>query len=458
MRYLFFLVWFLYTFVFYFFYTYSVNKDLYLKDLVNKENITVLSLKDNIIFSSSDNIVMQSFFWNLLIETTFFLVLSIFLFFLFSNIKIKKSSKNEELEPEISDFEEENEEKISIFAKIFNKENFAKFLNKFSYYIWFLLLYISLYIISKSIEWITFSMFILFLNVIFYLYFFLSKFSSISRDFLKINSIIFSLWYLFCYVFIMVTNINFFSVIDFINSFLIILLFPSLMYYDKFVVKKPNFDYAIVSHFSIYIFGVFLFYFYHYILNENLIYYLCILSSLFWVLWFDYLPNLELFKKDKVTFRYIWIIFSYFWIFLWFIYLLMNYNFVILLIIIFQCIYNFYIHKKYWNYISLIISNLLFVFSIFYTIIYFWIFDYKSINFFLFSLILSVWMIIYTYLFKAEIYLDYYIIHFFSYIVNIIWVVLFFIFINFDILYIWILLLVESIYFFLSYFRLTKKL
>ena len=63
------------------------------------------------------------------------MVLSIFLFFLFSNIKIKKSSKNEELEPEISDFEEENEEKISIFAKIFNKENFAKFLNKFSYYI-----------------------------------------------------------------------------------------------------------------------------------------------------------------------------------------------------------------------------------------------------------------------------------------------------------------------------------
>lgn len=461
MRLLFLLVWLLHSFIFYYFYTYSLNKDLYLNDLINPKNITILSLKDNIIFSWQNNIVMQSFFWNIAIEVWFFIFLTLFLIFLFTNVKSRHSWQKIDFnhDEDISDDNEntESEAKTWFFKSIFNLDNFKYFIKKFSYYFWFLLFYVSLYIISLSFPQISFSGFILFLNILIYLYFFASKFSQISRDFLKVNSILFSVWYLISYIFIIYTNINFFSWIDFFNSFLIIFSFPTLIYYDKFVLENKQYDNTIVVHFSLYIFWVFLFYFYHYLLNENLVFYLSILCSLFGLFWFEYIPKIKLFENDYLIFRYIWIIFNYFWILFWIIYLFINFSYLIFIILLWQAIYNFYIHKNYTNYISFIISIFLFLYCIYFFIFNFSIFDFKSIEFFYFNLILSILLIIYTYLFKAEIYLDYFIIHIFSYLINIIWIILFFVFIKFEILYIWILLFVESIYFFLSYFRLTKK-
>lgn len=446
MKYLFFLISFLYSFIFYAFWTFSNNKDLLLNDLENTKNIVNLSLKDSIIFSDSSTFVIQSLFWNLLFEVIIFFLIWILLFFYFS----KSSPKTDEVK------EEDIEEKPSIL----NKKDLLILSKKFSYYIWFVLFYISFYLISLGFPIISFSFFILIINIVIYIIFFASNFSSLSRNFLKINLIIFSFFYLLNYFFILFTNNNYFTIVDFINSFLILLIFPTLLYFDKQKDKKERFDNTLLVNFSFYIFWVFLFYFYYYLFHQNLVFWICVISTFFWIIWFEYLPKINLFKKDKITLRYIWIALTYIWIVFWLIYLwFFDFSIFVLLVLAIQSFYNLYIHKKYSNYISLFLSQFIIIFLFYYVIINFNLIDYKSFHFLVLGLILSFLIIIYTYIAKFKEFFSYYVIHSFSHIINIFSIIIFFVFNDFDITYTWILLLLESIYFFLSYYKLypSKK-
>lgn len=442
MRYLFFFLWILYSFIFYVFWTFSLNKDLFFRDLEIKKNIVNLSLKDSIIFSDSSTLVIQSFFWNLIFEVILFLFIWIILFFSFT-----KTLPNQEIE-----------DKIDQKVKIFTFEIFIKFLKKFSYYIWFILFYLSFYFISLWYPVINFSFFILALNLIIYILFFSFKNNLIVRNFLKINSIIFSLFYLINYIYIIFIDNNYFTLVDFINSFLILLIFPTLLYFDKQITKKENFDVPLIVNFSLYIFWAFLFYFYFYIFHQNIIFWISFISTFFGMIWFEILPKINFLKKDKITLRYIWIIWTYLWIIFGMIYLwFYKFSLAIFMILLLQWLYNIFIHKKYINYISLFFWIFLIIYLFYYSIIYFNLIDYKSLNFLILGLIISFLIIILTYFIKIKIFFSYYFIHFFSYLINIVSIIIFFIFNNFDILYIWILLLLESIYFFMSYYKLNPE-
>lgn len=442
MRYLFFLLSILYSFIFYVFYTFSQKKDIFLRDLDISQDIINISLRESIIFSNENTIVLQSFFWNLLYEMIIFFIISIFLFFYFSSDKTEDT------------FEEKNQ---SVLGKIFTMGNMIFLLKKFSFYIWFLLFYISLFLISHSFEVINFSFFILIVNILIFIFYFVSKFSFLSRTFLRINSIIFSFFYLINYFFIIFTDNNYFNYIDLLNGVLILGIFPVLLYYDKFLLKKESFDDSLIVHFSLYIFGFILFYFYYYLFHENLLFWMSFIATLLWILWFEYLPRIGLLKKDKLVLRYIGIIFTYVWILCGIIYQFFSFSVIIFLILLLQVWYNIFIHNKYTNYISLFLWIFIGLYLTFYSIIYFNIFSYQSIYFLVFTLLLSFWGIITTYFLKLKILLDYYIIHIFCHIINIAWILIFFIFNNFEILYIWILLLLESIYFFLSYYKLNPN-
>ncbi len=439
MRYLFFFISFLYSFIYYLFFIFSQKKDIFLHSIESHYNIINLSFFDTIIFSNSDTIIIQSIFWNLIYEAIIFFIIGLFLFFYFW------SYTNEEKTIEYTPSHK-------TFSNIF-----VKFFKYFSYYIWFLLFYISLYFITTSFDFINFSFFILLINIIIYLLFFLSHFSPISKDFLRINSIIFSIFYIGNYIFIIISEYNYFYIIDFINSFLILLIFPTLLYHDKQIAKKESFDNSILIHFSIYIFVVFLFYFYSYLFHQNLLFWTSFIATLFWIIWLEFLPKIQLLKKDTLILRYIWIILTYIWIIFWVIYLCFSYSFIILVILTIQIFYNLYIHKKYSNYISLFLWIFLLFFVIYYSIIHFHIIDIKSLYFLIFWLTLSFLWILVTYIISFKIILDYYIIHIFAHIFNIVSVIIFFIFNNFEILNIWILLLLESIYFFLSYNKLNPN-
>ncbi len=446
MGYLFFLLSILYSFIFYVFYSFSNKKDIFWNDLNIYQDVLVLSLKDNIIFSNENTIVLQTIFWSLIYEIIIFIFISIILFFYFWSFSL-----SEEDDKKI----EQNNQK-NILKNIFNKDNLIKLFKYFSYYIWFILAYISLYLISYSLE-IHYSYFIFFLNILIFLFYFLSQQSSLSREFLKINSIIFSLFYLINYFYIIITNNNFFYLIDFINWFLILLIFPLFFYYDRFLVNKNNLDNSLLIHFSVYIFWFTLFYLYFYIFKENLLFWFSFICSIFWVIWFEFLPKIKILKKDELILKYIWIIFTYFSIFFWIIYQINHFSIIIYIILLTQIIYNLFIHKKYNNYISFFLSVLIFTYLTFYSLYEFSLINYETIYYLIFCLVLSFWMIFSLYFYKKLHLIDNYIVIFFSLIINLLWIITFFIFNNFEILYIWILLLIESIYFFLSYFKLNPN-
>lgn len=438
MRYLFFFISFLYSLIFYFFYTFSQKKDFFLNPINSNYNVINLSIFDSIIFSSSDTIVIQSLFWNLMFEVIIFFIIWIFLFFYFWVFEKKQKEVN---------LNKHNEKQI--------KFSITKIIKNFSYYIWFILFYVSLYLITSSFDFINFSVFIFIINIVIYILFFVSKFSNISKDFLRINSIIFSIFYIVNYIYILISDINYFHLVDFINSFLILLIFPTLLYYDRKIQKKDYFDTTVLIHFSFYIFIFFLFYFYFYLLHQNLIFWISFVSTFFWILWFEILPKMNFLKKDKITLRYIWIFFTYIWILFWIVYLIFDYSLVILLILLLQTFYNLFIHKKYTNYVSLFLWIMLLFYVFYYTILHFNIIDYRSTNFLILGLFLSFFWIILTYIIKTKHIFDYYIIHLFCHILNIITLIIFFMFNNFELINIWILLLLESVYFFLSYIKLN---
>lgn len=442
MRYLFFLLSILYSFIFYVFYTFSHKKDIFWNSLEIPQNIVNLSLRDSIIFSTSDTIILQSLFGNLLFEIILFVIISLFLFFYFS------SGWNSE--------ETDKKEKTFI-GNMLSFQNIVFFLRKFSYYIGFVLFYLSLYLISLSFEFLNFSVFILLLNIIIFIFYFFSHFSEISRNFLRINSVIFSLFYGVNYFFIILSDNNYFNYIDLLNGFLILCIFPILLYYEKNLLKKQNFDHSLLVHFSLYIFSFILFYFYYYLFHQNLLFWMSVISTLLWIIWFEYLPKIKLFERDKITLRYIGIIFTYIGIILWIIYQFFWFSFVLFATLLLQAGYNIFIHKKYTNYISLVLWIFVSLYLIFYGVIYFELIDYKSVYFLIFCLLLSFIGVIFSYIFSLSRLLDNYIIHIFCHIMNIFWIILFFIFNNFEILYIWILLLLESVYFFLSYYKLNPN-
>lgn len=171
MRYLFFLLSILYSFIFYVFYSFSQKKDIFWNELDINQSIINLSLRDSIIFSTWDTIILQSIFWNLLFEIIIFFIISIFLFFYFS------SANNENIW--------EKKEK-SAFSNLFTFKNLVFFLRKFSYYIGLILFYISLYLISLSFHFFSFSFFILLVNILIFIFYFTSQFSLLSRNFLRI--------------------------------------------------------------------------------------------------------------------------------------------------------------------------------------------------------------------------------------------------------------------------------
>lgn len=455
MWYLFLFISFLYSFLFYAFYTFSNGKDIFLNPVITHYKVTSLSIFDPIIFSDFSNVMIQSFFWNLLYESILFFIIWLVLFFYFNpfdknlwqNID-ENHHENHHKEHSNNHDEEDTKKKISTFTYI---------IKKFSYYIWFVLFYLSMYFIITSFEIISFWVFILIMNILIFAIFFITNFSNISRDFLRINSIIFSLFYTISYISIIITDINYFNWIDLLNSFLVLLIFPTILYVDKKVWNKDSFDEVVLVHFSTYIFVVFLFYLYFYVFHQNLIFWTSFIATFFWMIWFEILPKINLLKKEKITLRYIWIIFTYIWIIFWIIYISINHSLIILFILLLQSFYNLFIHKKYSNYISLFIWVLLLFYSIYYIVLYYDIVDYRQISFLVLWMFLSFSGVIFTYIYKAKIMLDYYIIHFFCHLLNIVTLIIFLIYCEIDMLKIWILLLLESIYFFLSYYKLSPN-
>lgn len=131
------------------------------------------------------------------------------------------------------------------------------------------------------------------------------------------------------------------------------------------------FIFYIILYFIFYIIFIYSLYFLNFIVNNIIL--ISIILFISSDILFNHISNYNIFIKNKVNIRIIWLILNYFSSILSVFYILNNENYLIsILILLFNIVFNLLVHKKYTNYISLFISILLIVF-LFY-ILYFWLF------------------------------------------------------------------------------------
>jgi len=435
----------------------------------------------------------SSFFWNLFIESIIFLILAIFLFIYFSsfNFFIKKEQKeNIKEQDNTSPIIPSNKGNDIKKESIYNKINIRKIFADYIYYIGFIFFYISIYLILYSF-WITeFNYLILFLNLIIFVFFFLSHKATLFKDFIKINTILFSLYYIFIYLYIFISWENTLNNIDFINTLFIFSFFIINFYWDYKKIKQKTLstegdsplnnikiytDNSLVLYFFIYSFIVFSFYFrlifvdYFNFIDINFSLIFIYISVFLNIIIYFILQKIVFFQNSKYILRALSFLFWYISIIFSTIFLIKNIdsefittffsvlnNFLIIWILIYLMLFNFRVHKYFQNYISLFFSLFssifLLNFILYKNILLLW---WNTTNLILIlNFSISFFIVIFTYIYPQKFKFDYFFLHICAYLVNIMWITYYLFFWNFEILNIWIILLLDSILIFLSYFKL----
>lgn len=390
----------------------------------------------NIIFSKKDNFYYLNSFFELKTTSLVFIILWLIFFIYFSSFSSLKIKENIKID----------------YRKI--PSNIVNFCRNYLYYIWFILFYFSLYFILKDFSFFKPNIFVFILNFIIIILFFITNKFFIFKDFIKINTILFSIYYIFYYFFYSYLGINLFSFLDLINQLSIILFFLLTIYNDKVLLNKDFADSSLIFYFFIYIFW----FLYFYLKGLSHSSYIISLLSFFLSFYLHhFLVKINFFSNNIITLKYLSVLFSYISSISWIIYSLKYESSIVILIIIFYSfLFNFFIHNKHQNYISLLFSlfNLTFLFYyIFFK--YFYISkSMESLNLFLLIfLCLSMFMVLFTYFYKIKYFWDYYFYNMFSYIINIFSLFFFFYKSNFDFFVFWVILMFESIFVFLSYYR-----
>ena len=386
---------------------------------------------------NSEAIFLDSFFWNIAIEASVFLVLGVFLLYSFSRFRVIWAQK-----ASISWWD------VKTTGKIFFRD--------YLYYIGFLLFYTSIYLIFKNYDIINFWFFVLFINIIILALFLLTNKFFIFKDFIKINTILFSLAYIWSYIYIFLTGNNFFTFVDLLNSCFILAFFLLSISWDRYILKSSDSDKWLLIYLFIYGFLFISFYLHYFIESVSFIF--SLISFLFFLGIFLWAIKIRFFQSSRRLLKYLGLIFLYVSCIFWLVYTLWaGLNIFIFLIIAYGIAFNLDVHNKYQNYISLFFAFLGGFFLIYFLFFrYFYVWDYRDFVLLFIFLSLAFGIVIYTYLRPLPNIPDYYFFHTFSYLINIFWVISFLVLSDFHILHLWIILLLESIFIFMSYYKLNS--
>ncbi len=401
------------------------------------------------------------FFWwelssitgNLMIESLSFIALAFYLFFSFSNISFFRRKQKETKELQLS-------------QKLFQDFNILSFLKEYIYYLGFIFFYSSIYLILKSF-WITeFNYLILFLNCIIGILFFLTHKAELFRDFIKINTILFSLYYIWLYMFSFISWWDSLNGIDAINTLFIFSSFVITLYSDSKILKKSESDSPLILYFFLYSFIVFSFYWKRFLewVHIDFIQIFIYVGAFFNIFIYFFLQKVHFFAHSQYLLRALSFLFIYISMFFWMIYLYSHIEslgfigIIIIGILIYGMIFNYSVHLKYQNYVSFFFSVWSFIFLLYFILIKY--FSFSSGNIFkaelVLSLTLSFFFVIISYMYSQKYLYDNYFLHFCAYLVNFLWIIYYFYNSDFRILDFGIILLLDSILIFLSYFKLKK--
>jgi len=332
--------------------------------------------------------------------------------------------------------------------KEYYKQYLKSIILNYSHYLSYIFFYLWVFIVTSFLPWIYFSYCFLAANIFVILFFLSFKHLSFAFDFLRINQIIFSLIYVWSYVYILFTWNNFFWFIDFVNSFIIILSFLFILKLLP-VLKKDNF---FILNFYTYVYAFIMFYVSF--IFENTYIFLTV-SNIFLSLWIISLS--QYLSNDKIntrSMRLFWVILWYIGCVAWTLYLTKFwYNIFIYVALIVGIISNFLFHIRYQNYVSYLFSIV--IFSVLLFVPSFWNID--GVYNFIFVLFLSYFLVWISFFYSEFHSYDSYFLHFLSYIYNAAWITLFFVFYSPNFIQVALLMFVEFLYFFLSYYKLSYQ-
>lgn len=380
---------------------------------------------------------------DLLLESFIFFVLWVLFFIYFKTIHLLP--------------EKEVEEKASLIERLkiaILNSDLDKKMTVFSYYIGISTFYAALYFFSKHFEF-DFAYLILSVNLISFIIAILFLQKDFSYKILKVNSNIFSLYYLYNYIFFTKTWDNLFWLEDYLSILILFLSFVFLLYQSgKFDINNKV-DKVLVFYFVIYIFSTLIFIFNEFLPWNSLLFLSTLTCLMFYFVLFEFLSNIKYIDHYSLWFRIMSILFLYLWIILWNISLyLYSTNLIIIVLIIISTILYF-IHHKYQNYISFLLSFINILTILFYFLkqnVEIW-----SIEFLLFVIILCLSIVLSTFKLKLKFKYDLYFMHIMAYALNFSAVSYFFFKNGFDFLNLWIILLINSVLFFMSFKRLSRK-
>jgi hypothetical protein len=189
-------------------------------------------------------------------------------------------------------------------------------------------------------------------SFIFYVFYLLSKWENIFwEQILNVGNVVWVSW-----------NLLIESSVFIVVWVVFIILFSPLNQDRKSINKE------IFYNVLFYIFLLAPLYFQIFSVNKMII--ILIIIFIFWDICFRVLSNVSIFVKQKIKLRYFWLALNYlivvsslFYIFL------INFSYYLFLISIFNIVFNFKVHKKYWNYISIALSISIIITLLFYLIL-----------------------------------------------------------------------------------------
>lgn len=397
-------------------------------------------------FYWSENI-QESLFKNIFLEANLYVIFSIFciLYIWKQEWQTQKEEMNDWEIPISRDF------KLNISFTKLSKIFFEKYI----YILGIILFYLSTSLfLHVFFEDISLSWIFLFFNLLVGTLYFLEEKFQVFQDFLRVNTSVISLYYIFFHIAYLLGIVEVFSLVDMVNIAITWLLFYIFLNSSRQRKYIPEFYTYILVFFFLELLVLLKF-----LLWETYIGAVLISSVLAW--WFlIYTSEISKFLHLNKKYIRIWgLCSSYIYIILVWRYVIETWYISLLFLVITLLISTllFLFHRKFENYISLFFASYgflvaafisyssLFSGTIFYT--YAWIF----------MILLSFGYILWSTFSSRKYIHDRYFFHIFSLVVNILWCILFVLYYDMSILSLSILLMVESIYFFYSYYTLPKN-
>ncbi|EKE29129.1 MAG: hypothetical protein ACD_2C00221G0011 [uncultured bacterium (gcode 4)] len=377
-----------------------------------------------------------------LIESIFFLATWIIMFFYFSPLYFWKKSSKPSLLSKMKISKDTLKKTIPLFQRT-------------AYLIAFLIFYISLYWISYSFWWDLFPYFILILSLLLILLFFIliKKKKPVIHMIYRSNFLVFS----FLYIILFTKKLVYSETIDdifIINSSLSLFWLATTIIFDNLMDKiKKNWYY---SYFLTYL-NIFLLFYIRYYFK---IPYELLFSYLFFILWvfyFEFISKIRIFKKFDLNSKYYWLFLNYIVCIIAFSYLFIYPNFWHFVLILFWgLIFNYSVHVRYKNYISLSVTIL--------SIILLYVKNFMPLDpsdFLICLMIIYVlpWVFVgYSFIFDNKHEYDNYFIHFSGIIFSLVSIIAYFVISHdFQILHISIIFLLQSMLLFGSFAKLKVK-